>query len=74
MGLLDADIYGPSQSHMMGVPDKKPDLSGKGLMPVIAHDVKCMSMGFLMSLNTPAIWRGPMASGALQQMLSETKW
>ncbi len=74
VGLLDADIYGPSQSHMMGVSDMKPELSGKRLMPVIAHDVKCMTMGFIMSPNTPAIWRGPMASGALQQMLSDTKW
>ena len=74
MGLLDVDIYGPSQCHMMGVSEIKPELRGKRLMPVTAHGVKCMSMGFLMSLNTPAIWRGPMASGALQQLLMDTEW
>ena len=74
VGLLDADIYGPSQSHIMGVKDMKPELSDKCVMPIVAHDVKCMSMGFVMSPNTPAIWRGPMASGALQRLLSDTKW
>lgn len=74
-GLLDADIYGPSLGTMMGVPEgTKPELQNDLLQPIIAHDVQCMSMSFLASERTPAVWRGPMASGALQQLLTQTNW
>ncbi len=74
-GLLDADIYGPSIGAMMGVPEgTKPDIHNDMLRPVIAHNIQCMSMSFLASERTPAVWRGPMASGALQQLLTQTSW
>ena len=74
VGLLDADIYGPSQGAMMGVAEVRPEVSGDRLHPVMAHGIQCMSMGFVTSPNTPAVWRGPMASGALQQLLTQTEW
>lgn len=75
VGLLDADIYGPSQGALFGLPsDTRPDVVDNQLVPVVGHGVHCMSMSFLASSKTPAIWRGPMASGALQQMLSQTAW
>ena len=74
-GLLDADIYGPSLGAMMGVVDgTKPDVKDNMLQPIIAHGIQCMSMSFLASDRTPAVWRGPMASGAMQQMLTQTEW
>ena len=73
-GLLDADIYGPSQSMMMGVAGARPEVSGDRLQPIIAYQVQCMSMAFVASETTPAVWRGPMASGALQQLLTQTNW
>lgn len=74
-GLLDADIYGPSQGMMMGVPEgTRPEVNDNLLQPVIAHDVQVMSMSFVTSEKTPAVWRGPMASGALQQLLLQTAW
>ncbi|MBD3646354.1 MAG: Mrp/NBP35 family ATP-binding protein, partial [Pseudomonadales bacterium] len=73
-GLLDADIYGPSQGVMMGAADARPDVENELLVPIMAHDVQCMSMSFVMTDRTPAIWRGPMASGALQQLLGQTRW
>lgn len=75
VGLLDADIYGPSQGLMMGVPSgTKPEISGNFLQPVMAHGLQIMSMGFVANERTPAVWRGPMASGALQQLLTQTYW
>jgi len=75
IGLLDADIYGPSQGLMMGVPaGTKPEVSNDLLQPIIAHGLQCMSMSFIASDRTPAVWRGPMASGALQQLLTQTDW
>ncbi len=75
VGLLDADIYGPSQGAMLGLPaGTRPDVKDELLQPVRAHGVGCMSMGFVTSERTPAIWRGPMASGALQQLLTQTNW
>ncbi len=75
VGLLDADIYGPSQSHMLGLGNKKPSmLNGNTIVPLEAHGVKCISMGSLVNENTPMIWRGPMVSGALQQLLNHTQW
>ena len=75
VGLLDADIYGPSQGTLFGLASgTKPEVVDQLLVPILAHGVYCMSMSFLASSKTPAIWRGPMASGALQQMLMQTDW
>jgi len=75
VGLLDADIYGPSQGALLGIPSgTRPNVVNDKLVPIEAHGLFCMSMSFLASSKTPAIWRGPMASGALQQMLSQTAW
>jgi ATP-binding protein involved in chromosome partitioning len=75
-GLLDADIYGPSQQVMLGIPDgTQPAVrEGKFFEPVMAHGLQTMSMGYLVNENTPMVWRGPMASGALQQLLTQTLW
>jgi ATP-binding protein involved in chromosome partitioning len=76
VGLLDADIYGPSQQIMLGIPEsRKPEQKdGKYLLPVEAHGLATMSMGYLVTERTPMVWRGPMAGGALQQMLEQTLW
>ena len=76
VGLLDADIYGPSQGMMLGVPqNQRPDIKdGKFFEPIKAHGIKAMSMSFMVTDKTPMVWRGPMASGALQQILTQTLW
>jgi len=76
VGLLDADIYGPSQQLMLGVaPDVRPEQQGgQYLLPVLAHGLKTMTMGYLVTERTPMVWRGPMAGGALAQMLEQTLW
>jgi ATP-binding protein involved in chromosome partitioning len=76
VGLLDADIYGPSQQIMLGIEDgtRPEQKDGKWLIPVEAHGLKSMSMGYLVTDKTPMVWRGPMAGGALQQMLEQTLW
>lgn len=76
VGLLDADIYGPSQPLMLGVPQgTRPDVRDENaFVPVEAHGLKTMSMGYLVTDKTPMAWRGPMAGGALTQMLSQTLW
>jgi len=75
VGLLDADIYGPSQGLMMGVPSgTKPEIAGEFFQPIVSHKIQMMSMSFVTSDRTPAVWRGPMASGALQQLLTQTYW
>ena len=76
VGLLDADIYGPSIAMMLGVPEStRPDTpDGKSFIPVIAHGLETMSMAYLVSDKTPMAWRGPMAGGALQQLLEQTHW
>ena len=76
VGLLDADIYGPSQQLMLGVPESTtPDQQdGEFLLPVEAHGLKTMSMGYLSSAKTPMVWRGPMASSAMSQLLEKTLW
>jgi ATP-binding protein involved in chromosome partitioning len=76
VGLLDADIYGPSQQIMLGIPDHvQPAVRNeKYFEPVMAHGLQTMSMGYLVTENTPMVWRGPMASGALQQLLTQTLW
>jgi len=76
VGLLDADIYGPSQPLMLGVaPGTRPDTEDdQVIIPVEAHGLKTMSMGYLTTERTPMVWRGPMAGGALTQMLEQTRW
>ena len=76
VGLLDADIYGPSQQMMLGIAEgiRPQQKDGKWLLPVTAHGLKTMSMGYLVTEKTPMVWRGPMAGGALQQMLEQTLW
>lgn len=73
VGILDADIYGPSQPLMLGV-NKVPETQDKKLLPVMSHNIQSMSMGYLIGENTPMIWRGPMVSMALQQLLNDTMW
>ena len=76
VGLLDADIYGPSQGMMLGVPEgKRPETrDGKTFLPIKAHGIQAMSMSFLITESTPMVWRGPMVSGALQQLIGQTAW
>ena len=76
VGLLDADIYGPSQGMMLGVaPGRRPEIKEEKLfVPIKALGLKTMSMSFLVDENTPMVWRGPMATGALQQLLAQTDW
>jgi ATP-binding protein involved in chromosome partitioning len=75
VGLLDADIYGPSQPLMLGLEGKRPSTpDGKRLAPLEAHDVKAMSIGFLVDAEQPMVWRGPMVTQALTQLLNETDW
>lgn len=74
VGILDADIYGPSQPRMMGVKDAKPESDGQMIEPVVAHGVKVMSMGFLVDEATPTVWRGPMVQSALMQMIRQVNW
>src|SRR5450631_3976801 len=75
VGLLDADIYGPSQPLMMGLANAKPDLAdGKHLAPLRAHGVEVMSIGFLIDAEQPMVWRGPMVTQALSQLLGDTNW
>jgi ATP-binding protein involved in chromosome partitioning len=74
VGLLDADIYGPSQPRMLGVKDAQPDSDGQTIQPVINHGVRLMSMGFLVDEATPTVWRGPMVQSAITQMLKQVAW
>lgn len=75
VGLLDADIYGPSVPRMLGVdPAHVPEQRDGMLVPVAAAGLKAMSMGFLTTAETPLVWRGPMAASALMQMLEQTAW
>jgi len=74
VGLLDADIYGPSQPRMMGIRGRPTSHDGKVLEPMENYGIKVMSMGFLVDEETPMIWRGPMVMSALQQMLRDVNW
>ncbi|SIS82211.1 iron-sulfur cluster carrier protein ApbC [Neptunomonas antarctica] len=76
VGILDADIYGPSQGMMLGIPSgTRPEPVGdKGMKPVYIHGIQAMSISLLIDENTPMVWRGPMASGALQQLVTQTQW
>jgi ATP-binding protein involved in chromosome partitioning len=74
VGILDADIYGPSQPRLLGLKGQPQVLQGKTLKPMEGHGVKAMSMGFMVDEETPVIWRGPMVVGALNQMLRDVDW
>ena len=74
VGLLDADVYGPSLPRMMGINRKPESRDGKTLIPLENHNIKCMSIGFLVAEDTPTIWRGPMVMSALEQMLRDVEW
>ncbi|MGQ0665312.1 MAG: iron-sulfur cluster carrier protein ApbC [Pseudomonadota bacterium] len=74
VGMLDADIYGPSQPRMMGISGRPHSPDGRTLVPLQNYGVKCMSMGLLVAEDTPMIWRGPMVMGALEQMLRDVAW
>ena len=74
VGLLDADIYGPSQPRMMGLSGQPESVDGKTLEPMENYGVQCMSIGFLIDEETPMIWRGPMVTQALEQLLNDTQW
>jgi ATP-binding protein involved in chromosome partitioning len=74
VGLLDADIYGPSQPTMLGICARPESNDGKSLEPLVAHGLQAMSIGFLIDVDTPMVWRGPMVTQALEQLLKDTHW
>jgi len=75
VGILDADIYGPSQPQMLGVGKKEPQIvNNQFMVPIEAHGLKSNSMGYLVTEKTPMVWRGPMASSAFQQLVNQTDW
>ena len=75
VGLLDADIYGPSQPTMMGLEGQKPESpDGKSMTPLLNYGVQTMSIGFMIDPEQPMVWRGPMVTQALTQLLNETRW
>ena len=73
VGLLDADIYGPSVPRLMGITDK-PQAKGDKILPIEKYGIKTMSIGYMLGEDQPLIWRGPMVMGALQQLLGEVDW
>jgi ATP-binding protein involved in chromosome partitioning len=74
VAVLDADIYGPSQPQMLGIAGRPESADGKTLEPMEAYGLQAMSVGFLIDVETPMVWRGPMVTQALQQLLNETNW
>lgn len=74
VGILDADVYGPNQPHLLGISGKPEMTDDKKLLPMKCHSVESMSMGYLVAEDTPMVWRGPMISSALDQMLNKTQW
>jgi ATP-binding protein involved in chromosome partitioning len=74
VGILDADIYGPSQPQMLGITSRPESIDGKSMEPLERYGVQAMSIGFLVDVDTPMVWRGPMVTGALEQLLRETRW
>jgi ATP-binding protein involved in chromosome partitioning len=74
VGMLDADIYGPSQPTMLGITGRPESKDGKRLEPMEGHGIQAMSIGFLIDVETPMVWRGPMVTQALEQLLNETNW
>ncbi|MDR6992317.1 iron-sulfur cluster carrier protein ApbC [Luteimonas sp. 3794] len=74
VGVLDADVYGPSIPMMLGLSGKPDSPDGKSILPMRAHCIEAMSIGLLVDQDTPMIWRGPMATSALTQLLNDTLW
>jgi ATP-binding protein involved in chromosome partitioning len=75
VGMLDADIYGPSQPHMLGLTGEQPvSEDGKTMMPLMGHGLQVNSIGFLVDPDQPMIWRGPMVTSALNQLMNQTNW
>ena len=74
VGILDADIYGPSQPQMLGISGHPESPDGKTIEPMRAHGIQAMSIGLLIDVETPMVWRGPMVTQALQQLLNDTTW
>ena len=74
VGVLDADIYGPSQPTMLGISGRPESKDGKTLEPLEAYGLQAMSIGFLIDADTPMVWRGPMVTQALEQLLKDTNW
>jgi len=74
VGILDADIYGPSQPRMLGIKGKPESKDGNSLEPMMSYHLQAMSIGFLIDEETPMIWRGPMVTQALEQLLNDTNW
>jgi ATP-binding protein involved in chromosome partitioning len=74
VGVLDADVYGPSVPMMLGLRGRPDSPDGKAIEPMRAHGIEAMSIGLLVEQDTPMIWRGPMATSALTQLLTETLW
>src|SRR5213596_2664886 len=74
VGVLDADIYGPSQPMMLGITGRPESRDGKTLEPMMGHGVQAISIGFLIDVDTPMVWRGPMVTQALEQLLKDTNW
>jgi ATP-binding protein involved in chromosome partitioning len=74
VGILDADIYGPSQPRMLGCQAKPDSPDGKSIEPNISYGIQSMSIGYLVNEETPMIWRGPMVTSALEQLLGDTNW
>jgi ATP-binding protein involved in chromosome partitioning len=74
VGVLDADIYGPSQPMMLGIAGRPESTDGKSLEPMRGHGLQAISIGFLIDMDTPMVWRGPMVTQALEQLLKDTRW
>jgi ATP-binding protein involved in chromosome partitioning len=74
VGILDADIYGPSQPMMLGIQGRPESKDGKSLEPMENHGLQAISIGFLIDIDTPMVWRGPMVTQALEQLLKDTRW
>jgi len=74
VGILDADIYGPSQPRMLGVKMKPESKDGKKMEPIMSYHLQAMSIGFMVDEETPMIWRGPMVTQALEQLFKDTNW
>lgn len=74
VAMLDADIYGPSQPRMLGAQGKPESRDGKTMDPIVSYGIQSISIGNLIEEDTPMIWRGPMVTGALQQLLNDTNW
>ena len=74
VGVLDADIYGPSQPMMLGISGRPESTDGKTIEPMEGHGLQAMSIGFMIDLDTPMVWRGPMVTQALEQLLKDTRW